>query len=102
QAEDGIRDRTVTGVQTCALPIFFAAAGAGVRSRRQGQYDNPCGRGIALRLGGHVHPLPHGGPEPTVWTTSDQYQRALPVQQSVRSEERRVGKECRRKVWTQG
>src|SRR5207248_6166171 len=22
QAEDGIRDRTVTGVQTCALPIF--------------------------------------------------------------------------------
>src|SRR5437867_9096595 len=23
QAEDGIRDRTVTGVQTCALPIFF-------------------------------------------------------------------------------
>src|SRR5207248_7700666 len=27
QAEDGIRDRTVTGVQTCALPIF-ALAGA--------------------------------------------------------------------------
>src|SRR5207248_5563508 len=29
QAEDGIRDRTVTGVQTCALPIsqdFFARA----------------------------------------------------------------------------
>src|SRR5207248_4243376 len=26
QAEDGIRDRTVTGVQTCALPIFSAAA----------------------------------------------------------------------------
>src|SRR6266705_7045458 len=24
QAEDGIRDRTVTGVQTCALPIFAA------------------------------------------------------------------------------
>src|SRR5256886_276284 len=24
QAEDGIRDLTVTGVQTCALPIFFA------------------------------------------------------------------------------
>ena len=22
QAEDGIRDRLVTGVQTCALPIF--------------------------------------------------------------------------------
>src|SRR5699024_11472676 len=25
QAEDGIRDRNVTGVQTCALPIFLAA-----------------------------------------------------------------------------
>src|SRR5699024_11753986 len=24
QAEDGIRDRNVTGVQTCALPIFTA------------------------------------------------------------------------------
>ena len=24
QAEDGIRDRLVTGVQTCALPIFRA------------------------------------------------------------------------------
>src|SRR5690554_6977272 len=26
QAEDGIRDADVTGVQTCALPIFFPAA----------------------------------------------------------------------------
>src|SRR5688572_31420463 len=24
QAEDGIRDLTVTGVQTCALPIYFS------------------------------------------------------------------------------
>ena len=24
QAEDGIRDRDVTGVQTCALPILFS------------------------------------------------------------------------------
>src|SRR5699024_11703142 len=26
QAEDGIRDRNVTGVQTCALPIFIASS----------------------------------------------------------------------------
>src|SRR2546430_10009673 len=26
QAEDGIRDLTVTGVQTCALPIYLALA----------------------------------------------------------------------------
>src|SRR2546425_8201017 len=25
QAEDGIRDKLVTGVQTCALPIYFLA-----------------------------------------------------------------------------
>src|SRR2546430_13713805 len=34
QAEDGIRDLTVTGVQTCALPISIAAAGRRVRHRR--------------------------------------------------------------------
>src|SRR6266542_4475709 len=28
QAEDGIRDATVTGVKTCALPIFAATGGA--------------------------------------------------------------------------
>src|SRR5699024_11502820 len=28
QAEDGIRDRNVTGVQTCALPIFLPLSGA--------------------------------------------------------------------------
>src|SRR5438034_6278136 len=27
QAEDGIRDHCVTGVQTCALPIYSAAIG---------------------------------------------------------------------------
>src|SRR5258708_11547844 len=30
QAEDGIRDDLVTGVQTCALPIFIEAMAAGV------------------------------------------------------------------------
>src|SRR2546430_17495436 len=29
QAEDGIRDLTVTGVQTCALPISYRPAGRG-------------------------------------------------------------------------
>src|SRR2546430_10384290 len=28
QAEDGIRDLTVTGVQTCALPIYFCSGSA--------------------------------------------------------------------------
>src|SRR2546427_2497260 len=34
QAEDGIRDLTVTGVQTCALPIYPGPPGRGMRARR--------------------------------------------------------------------
>src|SRR5699024_9673501 len=30
QAEDGIRDRNVTGVQTCALPIFYRLLAKGI------------------------------------------------------------------------
>src|SRR6266705_2959858 len=45
QAEDGIRDRTVTGVQTCALPIYqpvmiyhvSTAEGASVIRRARGE-----------------------------------------------------------------
>src|SRR5258708_23232501 len=33
QAEDGIRDDLVTGVQTCALPIYQGGAHAPVRAR---------------------------------------------------------------------
>src|SRR5699024_11921954 len=34
QAEDGIRDRNVTGVQTCALPIYGIELTVAVTSRR--------------------------------------------------------------------
>src|SRR5829696_6036294 len=37
QAEDGIRDWSVTGVQTCALPIF--RAGRGERSGHREEHD---------------------------------------------------------------
>src|SRR5256886_13322665 len=40
QAEDGIRDLTVTGVQTCALPIFVELpirGGAGARRTSTGR-----------------------------------------------------------------
>src|SRR2546430_8586650 len=36
QAEDGIRDLTVTGVQTCALPIYRLLDGAGRVPHRAG------------------------------------------------------------------
>src|SRR2546430_7656954 len=42
QAEDGIRDLTVTGVQTCALPI----------SRRPHEPQNSCCRARGRRHGG--------------------------------------------------
>src|SRR5699024_12122918 len=38
QAEDGIRDRNVTGVQTCALPIFFNGEIAGSLNMEAGIY----------------------------------------------------------------
>src|SRR2546430_11483853 len=39
QAEDGIRDLTVTGVQTCALPISVPAGPAHQPHRRDGRGD---------------------------------------------------------------
>src|SRR2546430_8749731 len=41
QAEDGIRDLTVTGVQTCALPIWSARRAA---CRRRSQWRAPVAR----------------------------------------------------------
>src|SRR2546430_8126035 len=82
QAEDGIRDLTVTGVQTCALPIF-----------------HPFGEAKENRQ------------TPTMWTkrawkvfldSEEDVARAIKYveanpskEQKKRSEEHRVGKECR-------
>src|SRR5258708_24203367 len=41
QAEDGIRDDLVTGVQTCALPIYRALAAARARSHTS-RYKSPA------------------------------------------------------------
>src|SRR5437867_5194870 len=70
QAEDGIRDRTVTGVQTCALPISpTARAGtrslplsptivAAVRSRSRSADARSSSPGAGLR---HSHVARYGG-----------------------------------------
>src|SRR5256886_4257216 len=60
QAEDGIRDLTVTGVQTCALPISARAGPErdpprGVRALRRPPH--PAARG-ARRRGGALHVTP--------------------------------------------
>src|SRR2546430_8544830 len=61
QAEDGIRDLTVTGVQTCALPISPAAlAVARVASRSRGPRQGGRG-GEAAGAGGAWRGRAHDG-----------------------------------------
>src|SRR5699024_7406899 len=44
QAEDGIRDRNVTGVQTCALPIYFRTTdGDNAKGNTEAGAAQPCG-----------------------------------------------------------
>src|SRR5690606_40904376 len=78
QAEDGIRDFHVTGVQTCALPIFpFAARRR--RARKEGAKER-ARRSRTLRC---------------LTVSSRRPPSFLPFGLRFRSEERRVGKECR-------
>src|SRR5256885_3680340 len=49
QAEDGIRDYKVTGVQTCALPIFTGVARNESRAGRGADFGlHPCAVGADL------------------------------------------------------
>src|SRR5690606_41075214 len=90
QAEDGIRDFHVTGVQTCALPILLKDAL--IVYGQNGEAIRPE-QGYPLRL-----LLPgYEGNSHIKWL------RGLQVSDKPfmtrRSEERRVGKECRSR-WT--
>src|SRR3712207_8707769 len=86
QAEDGIRDIGVTGVQTCALPICRQE---GIRKRAAAfglaAADNPYSEeGIAASIRIGTQKLGAEGADKLMFMVADQ-----------RSEERRVGKECR-------
>src|SRR5207245_6914249 len=52
QAEDGIRDATVTGVQTCALPISFSVLLADVDHFKQynDTHGHPAGDAALARI----------------------------------------------------
>ena len=55
QAEDGIRDRLVTGVQTCALPIWrelFAVADRKQHLYQVGSMGCAAGMGLGVALNG--------------------------------------------------
>src|SRR5436189_5381083 len=75
QAEDGIRDTSVTGVQTCALPIFL-------------DFRPP----VAAPSGIQGNPF---GATPVSTYSRDGYNWDTVQAGNNRSEERRVGKECR-------
>src|SRR5690606_40993020 len=85
QAEDGIRDFHVTGVQTCALPILYFAV------------RNPklvIGFSIVFVFAviGLLGPVLLDVDSPNEYV-------AMPMLPPSRSEERRVGKECRSRGW---
>src|SRR5687768_17973991 len=97
QAEDGIRDVAVTGVQTCALPIWPGSPPRADRlpsRRRTTAPSSPPAERPARRSRRPADP-PRSDSRRTA-TTPVQTRRARPP----RSEERRVGKECRSR-WAQ-
>src|SRR5437762_7441130 len=84
QAEDGIRDTSVTGVQTCALPIFLQERTHGLEvdgdeTRERGLRAEALSEGISPRDPARGDRVRGGRDE--------------------RSEERRVGRECRSRGW---
>src|SRR5207249_9013939 len=93
QAEDGIRDRNVTGVQTCALPIWV---GVGLVVRRDDQGSRRRDVLDADQLETEVGAAERV--EPGTEEVQDGCVHALAYTQ--RSEERRVGKECRSRSGT--
>src|SRR3989441_7083979 len=81
QAEDGIRDKLVTGVQTCALPISWPTA-----------VDRPAEPGRRKRMRQRTKKRKKLGEiAPQQYTKNG----VVVFSRGKRSEERRVGKECR-------
>src|ERR1022692_5172335 len=76
QAEDGIRDYKVTGVQTCALPIWWRGS-------------NSCARSATSRFARTGAPLssPSPGSRTTRWLRSTRDRLSLPPAPSWHSEE---------------
>src|SRR5690606_40794517 len=85
QAADGIRDFHVTGVQTCALPIWPS------RSTTSAVTSLPYLEWSAVPMSSRVRCAPACGELPS----NAPYRAPSPAASTTRSEERRVGKERR-------
>src|SRR5205807_6745578 len=81
QAEDGIRDYKVTGVQTCALPISHLGAEVGGTDFL---YEPGKAELLDMLLPLYVESQIHRA-----------FLESVASEFGARSEERRVGKECR-------
>src|SRR5205085_6479471 len=94
QAEDGIRDLTVTGVQTCALPISAAPW-----RRRVSHHVDEEQRRAQLFAGGGWVPVRIFPAEQLLPGLQALVRAAAGGISAARSEERRVGKECSCRWW---
>src|SRR5690554_6101735 len=92
QAEDGIRDADVTGVQTCALPIFLQEFYQVTFRKKIYQSMEGLQADLDEWLVHYNHERTHQGKMCCGRTPMDTF--------ADRSEERRVGKECRSR-WSQ-
>src|SRR5690606_41070730 len=93
QAEDGIRDFHVTGVQTCALPIYWFELRHGLPQLMRGiTAGQNATTGICDNLASTVHCATHL----CAAQRDDPLAVAIRIDPTgCRSEERRVGKEGR-------
>src|SRR5256885_3125593 len=89
QAEDGIRDCKVTGVQTCALPILDQHTAHQVAQRLLGAL--PGFSKVGLDIASITLVPRFQFPE----VAATRYAEVFEQLEAQRSEERRVGKECR-------
>src|SRR5207245_3350675 len=93
QAEDGIRDATVTGVQTCALPIYDRLPGVVERLLKSGIAEISESAVVVF-----FRDIPELADKPCIIRKRDggfNYATSDIATVDYRSEERRVGKECK-------
>src|SRR5207249_8251175 len=98
-AEDGIRDRNVTGVQTCALPILFYQCDY-FSDKIRSKLAQWVATAIDITVYGAEESNEAAAGARAGHTIADYYMNRFntPIEEQIRSEERRVGKEyrCRR------